>query len=156
MNTITTIHKIDKIIDDLRKKGLSIAFTNGCFDLLHRGHVHYLEKAKECADILVLGLNSDGSVKRLKGADRPFVNEDDRAYVLSRLEVVDVVCIFNEDTPVDLIKILKPDYLIKGGDYSLDQVVGREIVEKYGGKVLTIPIVKGKSTTNLIDKIYSK
>lgn len=156
MNTITTIDTIENVIADIRKKGLTIAFTNGCFDLLHRGHVFYLEKAKEYADILVLGLNSDDSVKRLKNGDRPYVKEDDRAYVLSRLESVDVVCIFNEDTPVELIKIVKPDFLIKGGDYNIDQIVGREIVEKTGGRVLTIPLVKGKSTTNLIDQIYNQ
>jgi rfaE bifunctional protein nucleotidyltransferase chain/domain len=156
MNTITTIGNTKNVIDDIRNKGLTIAFTNGCFDLLHRGHVHYLEKAKECADILFLGLNSDNSVKRLKGTDRPYVNENDRAFVLSRLESVDVVCVFDEETPVELIKIVKPDFLIKGGDYNLNQIVGKEIVEKNGGKVLTIPLVEGKSTTNLIDQIYNK
>ncbi len=153
MNTIATIHNIENVIADLRKENVTIAFTNGCFDILHRGHVFYLEKAKEFADILVLGLNSDDSVKRLKGNDRPYVNEDDRAFVLSRLESVDLVCIFEDDTPLSLLRIVKPDFLIKGGDYNLEQVVGREIVEKSGGKVLTIPAVEGKSTTNLLHKI---
>ncbi len=153
MNTIARKDNIHKIITELKAKDLRIAFTNGCFDLLHRGHVFYLEEAKKKADILVLGLNSDTSVRRLKGQDRPLVNEQDRAYILSRLEAVDIVCIFEEDTPVEIIKLIKPDFLIKGGDYNLDQIVGREIVERNGGKVLTIPIVEGKSTTKIIDRI---
>ncbi|KAA3617412.1 MAG: D-glycero-beta-D-manno-heptose 1-phosphate adenylyltransferase [Calditrichaeota bacterium] len=156
MNTIVTIDNIKKVIAELRKKGLTIAFTNGCFDLLHRGHVYYLEKAKQKADILVLGLNSDSSVQRLKGADRPLVKEEDRAFVLSRLESVDVVCLFAEDTPIEIIKIVKPDFLIKGGDYSIDQIIGHEFVQKNGGKVLTIPLVEGKSTTKLIDQISNQ
>ena len=156
MNTVTTIHNIKKIISDLKNKGLKIAFTNGCFDILHRGHIEYLEKARSFADILVLGLNSDNSVRRLKGTPRPYMNEEDRAFILSRLECVDVVCIFEEDTPENLIKIVEPDFLIKGGDYSLDQIVGRTEVEKNGGKVLTIPFVKGKSTTNIIKLIKNE
>jgi len=156
MNIITTISNIKNVIAELRKKGLTIAFTNGCFDILHRGHVYYLERAKEYADILVLGLNSDSSVRTLKGENRPYVKEDDRAFVLSRLESVDIVCLFSSETPIELIEIIKPDLLIKGGDYNLDQIVGREIVENNGGKVLTIPIVEGKSTTNLIDQIYNQ
>lgn len=153
MNIIANSDNIEVLIADLKGKGSSIAFTNGCFDLLHRGHVEYLEKAKEKADILVLGLNSDASVRRLKGAKRPFVTEDDRAFILSRLQAVDIVCIFSEDTPINLLYKVKPDYLIKGGDYTLDQIVGRDFVESYGGKVVTIPVVSGKSTTNLVERI---
>lgn len=156
MNIIANIDEIEKYITELRGTHKSIAFTNGCFDILHRGHVEYLEKSKIHADILVLGLNSDTSVKRLKKGPRPYVNENDRAYVLSRLEAVDIVCIFEEDTPLELLKKIKPDYLIKGGDYNLDQIVGRDLVEGYGGKVLTIPFISGKSSTNIIEEIKSK
>lgn len=156
MKIISSINNIENVIAELKKKKLTIAFTNGCFDIIHSGHVFYLEKAKEYADVLVLGLNSDKSVRKLKGKERPYVKEYDRAFILSRLESVDVVCLFNEDTPIELIKIIKPDFLIKGGDYKLDQIIGRDIVEKQGGKVLTIPLVEGKSTTKLIDQIYNQ
>jgi len=153
MNIITNSVNIADIVDDLRKQNKKIVFTNGCFDILHRGHVEYLEEAKKYADILVLGLNTDNSVKRLKGAQRPYVNENDRAYVLSRLKAVDIVCLFDEDTPLELIKKVKPDFLVKGGDYKLDQIIGRELVENQGGQVLTIPFIGGHSSTSIIDRI---
>ncbi len=154
MNIITTIDKIEAIVSDIRDdKSTVVGFTNGCFDILHRGHVEYLEQARAMCDCLVIGLNSDASVRRLKGSDRPYTAEDDRAYVLSRLEAVDVVCLFEEDTPLELIKKVRPDILIKGGDYNLDQIVGRDFVEENGGRVLTIPFVSGKSTTGLVQKI---
>lgn len=157
MNEIIHFDHIEKFIEGIRKDSdLSIAFTNGCFDVLHRGHVHYLESAKEPADILIVGLNSDRSVKKLKGEDRPIVQEDDRAYILSRLEPVDVVCIFDDDTPIELLKRIKPDLLIKGGDYTVDQVVGKELVESFGGKVYVAPLIKGLSSTNLITKIKNE
>jgi rfaE bifunctional protein nucleotidyltransferase chain/domain len=156
MNVITKIDKIVEILAEIRKLNKKIAFTNGCFDILHRGHVEYLEKAKKYADILVLGLNSDSSVRRLKGEPRPYVNEADRAYILSRLEAVDVVCFFDQDTPLELLKRVKPDFLIKGGDYKLDQIVGRELVESQGGQVFTIPFIEGKSSTSIIDQIKTR
>ncbi len=158
MHEIVDFQNIEKFINHLRKKypGSKIAFTNGCFDLIHRGHVAYLESAKKMADFLVLGLNSDDSVRRLKGDERPFINQDDRAFILSRLEAVDVVCIFEQDTPLELIKKVKPDFLIKGGDYQLTEIVGREVVEQNGGKVLTVPLIDGRSTTNLVKKIKNQ
>ena len=155
MHEIIGFEEIESFIQNLRKKypGCKIAFTNGCFDLIHRGHVAYLEAAGAQADFLVLGLNSDQSVRKLKGPQRPYINQEDRAFILSRLESVDVVCIFNQDTPLELIKRVKPDYLIKGADYRLNEIVGREEVEAYGGKVLTIPLIKGRSTTNIVNKI---
>jgi len=153
MNEISNIKEIVEIIAELRSHNKKIVFTNGCFDIIHRGHVEYLEKAKSYADILVLGLNTDKSVKRIKGESRPYVNEDDRAYVLSRLEAVDIVCLFDEETPLELLKKVKPDFLIKGGDYKLDQIVGRELVKSQGGQVLTIPFIQGKSSTSIIDQI---
>lgn len=155
MQIIVEADKIEVLIAEIKSGNNSIAFTNGCFDILHRGHVEYLEKAKQCADILVVGLNSDSSIKRLKESPRPYVPENDRAYILSRLAAVDVVCIFEEDTPENLIRKIQPDFLIKGGDYQIHQIVGREIVERYGGKVLTIPFISGKSTTNLINQIQT-
>ncbi len=157
MHEIIHFDQIEDFIKDLRKNSdITIAFTNGCFDVLHRGHVHYLESAKEPADVLIVGLNSDRSVKKLKGEGRPYVHEDDRAYILSRLEAVDVVVIFDDDTPIELLKRVKPDLLIKGGDYRIDQVVGRELVESFGGKVYVAPLVKGLSSTNLITKIQNE
>jgi rfaE bifunctional protein nucleotidyltransferase chain/domain len=157
MHEIVHIDQVEKFIEDLRKKSdITIAFTNGCFDILHRGHVHYLESAKEPADILVVGLNSDSSVTKLKGVDRPYVKEDDRAFILTRLESVDIVVVFDEDTPIELLKRVKPDLLIKGGDYSIDQVVGKDLVESYGGKVYVAPLVKGLSSTNIITKIQNE
>ena len=126
-----------------------IIFTNGCFDILHRGHVEYLQKAKELGDLLILGLNSDLSVKRLKGENRPINNEEDRAIVLSALECVDFIIIFDEDTPFELLKNLKPDILVKGGDYKLENVIGREFAKE----TVLIDFVDGYSTTKIINKI---
>jgi len=133
------------------RRGKTVVFTNGCYDLLHAGHVTLLEKAKRHGDILVVGLNSDDSVRKLKGRSRPLVGEKDRAKLLAALESVDYVTIFPEDTPARLIQELKPDVLVKGGDYALDQIVGRNDVKK----VVRVPLVKGFSTTNLIRKIVS-
>jgi rfaE bifunctional protein nucleotidyltransferase chain/domain len=154
MNEIVDFNEIEVFVSNLRKqRPIKIAFTNGCFDILHRGHVEYLEKAKEKADVLIVGLNSDESVRLLKGEGRPYVSEGDRAFILSRLEAVDIVCIFTEETPLELIKKAQPDVLIKGGDYTVDTIVGREIVESSGGTVLTIPLVTGCSTTSILNKI---
>jgi len=127
-----------------RSSGKIIVFTNGCFDLLHRGHVEYLNKAKKLGDILILGLNSDQSVRLLKGPDRPFVSEEDRAYILSQLLSVDVVTLFEEETPYNLINLVKPNILVKGADYSPDKIIGRDIVEKNGGRVIPITLVEGR------------
>lgn len=153
---IKKLSELRKILDELRKKRsnhLKIVFTNGCFDLLHYGHIQYLKKAKALGDLLVLGLNSDTSVRKLKGRGRPLVPEKERAEILAALETVDYVTIFSEETPAKLIRQVKPDILVKGSDYSLDEIVGRDFVQSSGGKVVTIPLVKGKSTTGLIRKI---
>ncbi len=150
------IRKLDEllsIIEYLRSRGRKIVFTNGCFDILHLGHVRYLEEAKRLGDILITGLNSDSSVRRIKGEGRPIVPEDERAEVLSALEVVDYVVIFNEDTPKELIELIEPDLLVKGADWREDEIVGREAVEKRGGKVVRLPFVEGISTTKIIEKI---
>ncbi len=144
------------LISAEKGRGKQVVFTNGCFDLLHAGHVKYLQKARGLGNLLVLGLNNDASVRRLKGAKRPLICEDERAHILAALDCIDYVTIFDEDTPLELIKSLKPDILAKGGDYSLDGVVGREIVEEYGGRVELVTFVDGKSTSNIIDKVLER
>ena len=138
---------------DLKKEGQKVVFTNGVFDILHRGHVEYLEKAKSLGDVLMLGLNTDASVKKIKGSNRPVMGQDDRAIVLAGLSSVDYICLFEEETPENLIQELIPDILVKGGDYQIDDIVGRETVEANGGKVVTIDLVNGQSTTSLIEKM---
>ena len=131
-----------------------LVFTNGCFDLLHRGHVTYLEAARALGDALVVGVNTDASVRRLgKDGDRPLLGQDDRAYVLAALGCVDAVTLFDEDTPLALISELLPDVLVKGGDYAPDQVVGRDVVEEAGGRLELIPFVEGYSTTALLKRM---
>jgi D-beta-D-heptose 7-phosphate kinase/D-beta-D-heptose 1-phosphate adenosyltransferase len=142
-----------KIRQDLRHQSKIVVFTNGVFDLLHRGHVEYLSHARELGDVLILGLNSDISVKKVKGLGKPFVKETDRAIVLAGLSSVDYICLFDEDTPQEMIQELIPDILVKGGDYAIDEIVGREVVEKHGGKVVTIPLVHGFSTSELTNRI---
>ena len=146
---IKTWDEISSIIIELKNNGKKIVFTNGCFDILHIGHVRYLEKAKKFGDILILGLNSDDSTQRLKGINRPINTQDDRAYILASLEVVDYVVIFNEDTPLDLIKLIKPDVLVKGGDYEGKEVVGQDIVKE----LKLVQFIDTKSTSNTIKKI---
>lgn len=150
---LTTFHDIAGICENLRNEGKIIVFTNGCFDIIHPGHTIYLRKAKEYGDVLVIGLNSDDSVRRLKGPERPLNNVEDRAEVLSSLKPVDFVVVFSEDTPLKLIEQVKPNVLVKGGDYTKDKIVGADFVESGGGKVVVIPYVAGKSTSSLLDKI---
>jgi D-beta-D-heptose 7-phosphate kinase / D-beta-D-heptose 1-phosphate adenosyltransferase len=143
---------LDTHLADWRKQGLRVGFTNGCFDILHPGHVKVLTAARGACDRLIVGLNSDASVKRLKGEDRPVQDERARAEVLAALEAVDLVVIFQEDTPLDLITRIRPSVLVKGGDYTRHQVVGHEVVEAYGGEVLLVDILEGFSTTSLVKR----
>ena len=136
-----------------RNQGLRVVFTNGCFDLLHRGHVEYLAKASDKGDVLVVGLNTDASVRRLKGESRPVNNEDARAIVLASLACVDAVVLFGEDTPYELIQAVRPDVLVKGADYQPEEIVGYDIVTSYGGKVETVALVEGYSTTGTIEAL---
>lgn len=136
-------------------KGKKIVFTNGCFDILHKGHVSYLNEAKKLGDLLVIGLNSDASVKRLKGPERPINNEIDRQFVMKNLKAVDFVEIFEEDTPLNLILTLKPQVLVKGGDWKIDQIVGGKEVIANGGEVFSLNFVDGYSTTSVITKIQN-
>ena len=133
-----------------RKEGKTIVFSNGCFDILHRGHVEYLSKAADLGDVLIIGLNTDASVKRIKGPSRPVNDEKARAVVLAALEFVDAIMFFEEDTPYNLIKNVQPDVLVKGKDYKAEDIVGYDIVTNKGGKVETIELVEGFSTTNIL------
>lgn len=148
---VYSIEEAVEIFGPTRK--FTLVFTNGCFDLLHRGHIEYLYSARSLGDRLLVAINTDSSVKRIKGDNRPLVNQDDRAAIVASLEMVDAVILFDDDTPRKIIRCLAPDVLVKGGDYSVEQVVGAEEVEKYGGRVCIVPIVSGYSTTILKDKI---
>ncbi|KPK43016.1 MAG: glycerol-3-phosphate cytidylyltransferase [Omnitrophica WOR_2 bacterium SM23_29] len=145
--------ELRNIILRFKGKGKKIAFTNGCFDILHYGHVNYLQKAKRLADILVVAINTDSSVKRIKGKDRPVINLKDRISTVAALESVDFVTSFNQDTPLNLIKLLKPDILVKGGDWNKNKIVGKDVVESVGGRVIKLPYVKGHSSSKIIKRI---
>ena len=145
-----------KILEGLRRDGKRIVFTNGCFDLLHIGHLRYLEEAKGLGDILVIGVNSDSSVRRLKGPERPVLPLEERMELLSGFECVDYVTSFDETTPLELITLLQPHVLVKGGDWGKEAIVGREVVEGSGGEVAVLPFVEGNSTSNLIETIRKR
>jgi len=147
---------LKQITNRLKKRGKKIAFTNGCFDIIHYGHVKYLEDAKKKTDILMVAVNSDSSVKRLKGNKRPLYPLRDRMRIIASLSSVDYVTSFDEDTPAEIIRFLKPDLVIKGADYKIKDIVGSAIVKSYGGKVRRIKYIKGYSVTGLIDKIIKR
>ena len=153
MGRVVSLEELVSIRNSLRSNGKRVVFTNGCFDLLHRGHVEFLNEAKRFGDLLVVGLNSDASMSRIKGKNRPIVPQEDRAFVLSNLAAVDYVAIFEEDTPLEMISALLPDVLVKGADWGIDEVVGKEVVEGAGGLVRTIPLVPNRSTTDIVKKI---
>jgi D-beta-D-heptose 7-phosphate kinase/D-beta-D-heptose 1-phosphate adenosyltransferase len=153
---VKTQAQIKKISKALKKDDKKVAFTNGCFDILHYGHIKYLEEAKQMADVLVVGLNSDSSVRKIKGAARPINSEFTRARVLSALSFVDYVTVFRDETPIKVIELIKPDVLIKGGDWKISNIVGSGFVKAYGGKVVAIPYLKGYSTTGLIKKLHNE
>lgn len=145
-----------RVIQGLKAKGKRIVFTNGCFDLLHAGHIRYLEKARSLGDLLVVGLNSDQSVRTIKGPLRPILQETERAEILSGLWCVDYITLFDEPTPLELITLLQPNVLVKGGDWTKETTVGKEVVEQLGGEVIILPFVEGSSTTNIIDTILKR
>ena len=157
MNSVIRRDEVESFIAQWREnnKGKQIVFTNGCFDLLHIGHVRYLKEARSLGDFLFVGLNSDSSVRKLKGLNRPIQLEDDRAEILAALRFVDATCIFSEETPLELIKQIRPDILVKGGDWKKENIVGASLVESYGGKIFSLQFVEGKSTTSLILKSKS-
>jgi rfaE bifunctional protein nucleotidyltransferase chain/domain len=150
---LTDLNLLADIIKQFKENNKKIVFTNGCFDIIHPGHISYLYESKKLGDILIIGLNSDDSVKRLKGDSRPINNQNDRAIVLSALKPVDYVVLFDEDTPYNLINAIKPDVLTKGGDYIAENIVGYDIVTHNGGEVIILNFVDGKSTTSIINKM---
>lgn len=152
MGEVIAWNQIDSKLLPLRQQNKKIVFTNGCFDLLHVGHVRYLQEAKSLGDFLVVGINTDRSVQVLKGPTRPIQNENDRAEILSSLAAVDLVVIFDEETPAELIQVVKPHFLVKGGDWKPETIVGHDFVTSYGGQVFSLKFVDGKSTTNIIKK----
>ncbi len=150
---IVAIEELRRLLEPVRSAGKRIVFTNGCFDLLHVGHVRCLSRARALGDLLVVGLNSDGSVAKIKGSGRPLVPQAERAEVLAALGFVDYVVVFEEETPRELIAAIKPDVLVKGGDWKVEEVVGRDLVEARGGKVVIVPFEGGHSTTDLVARI---
>ncbi len=156
MNYVKNIDELTAIRNDLKRQNKKVVFTNGVFDILHAGHVDYITKAKEKGDVLIVGVNSDSSVKRIKGELRPVVPQHERAFIISSLKPVDYVIIFEEDTPQEIINKLIPDVLVKGADWSIEKIVGREIVEANGGKVETIKFVNDQSTTNIIKTVLER
>jgi rfaE bifunctional protein nucleotidyltransferase chain/domain len=152
-NKILELNGLEKMLAIDRFLGKKIVFTNGCFDIIHRGHIEYLSKAADLGEILVIGLNSDSSVHKLKGKDRPVQDQITRAEVLASMFFVTYIAIFDEETPYNLIKAVQPDFLVKGGDYNIKEIVGYDIVTQKGGQVLTIPFVEGFSTTSIINKV---
>ena len=153
MGKVMPLTSLAETVASLKASGKTIVFTNGCFDILHAGHVTYLAEARRLGDVLIIGLNSDASVRTLKGWSRPIVTQEERATVLAALNAVDYVIVFDEPTPYSLIEAIHPHVLVKGGDWSTESVVGRDIVERDGGRVVIIPYVPNRSTTNIIEKI---
>ena len=152
-NKILPLNSLKSKISEWQKAGDKIVFTNGCFDILHRGHVEVLAQTANLGDKLIIGLNSDISIQILKGRDRPIIDEESRAILLAALSFVDAIIFFSEETPINLIRALKPDILAKGGDYKVDTIVGNEIIQENGGKVVLVPFVDGFSSTDIINKI---
>ena len=155
-NKIKTVQELRPLLDILRASGRKIVFTNGCFDLIHTGHTRYLAKAKSLGDLLVVAVNSDSSVRGIKGEKRPINNEADRMETLASLESVDYVVLFNEPDPHRIIGELQPDVLVKGGDWPIEKIIGRDIVQARGGKVVSTGYIEGASTTGIIEKIVQK
>ncbi len=153
---IFNLKSLEKECAHLKKQNKKVVFTNGCFDLVHAGHVRYLTEARNLGDVLVVAVNSDVSVRKLKGEKRPIVSQAQRLEVLSGFWFIDYLILFSGNTPLNLIKTLTPNILVKGGDWTLDQIVGRDHVETHGGKVVRIPLVKGTSTTSLIDRVLAR
>jgi rfaE bifunctional protein nucleotidyltransferase chain/domain len=156
MTGVKTLSEIKILRKSLKEQNKKVVFTNGVFDLIHAGHIDYLTKAKALGDILIVGMNTDNSVRRIKGDKRPILNQDERAFLISSFKPVDYVTLFDEDTPKEIIDEIIPDILVKGADWSIDKIVGRETVEKHGGEVKTIEFVNNQSTSKIIESIKNK
>ena len=150
---LKSLEEIKAIVVEARNNRKKVAFTNGCFDLLHRGHVHVLREARACGDVLIVGINSDQSVKQIKGPARPVLPESDRCELLSAMEMVNFVILFDEPDPYDLIAAIQPDVLVKGGDWNSEKIIGADLVEGGGGRVVVVPYINGFSTTEIIERI---
>ena len=150
---VLTWEQTKSLVRTARASGRRVVFTNGVFDLLHPGHVRYLQHARSLGDLLIVGLNADSSVKRNKGPGRPITREDERAEVLAALECVDAVVIFDQDTPAEIVRLVQPDVLVKGADWPADQIVGRDTVEARGGRVVLVPVEQGHSTSAIVERI---
>lgn len=153
---LKNLDELTKLVAQARQNGKSVVFTNGCFDILHRGHVHVLRQAKAAGDLLIVALNSDRSVQEIKGAHRPVLPETDRIELIGAMEMVDYVIIFDEPDPYKLIAAIKPDVLAKGGDWSAEKIVGADVVEQAGGRIVVIPYLKGFSTSEIIERILNE
>jgi rfaE bifunctional protein nucleotidyltransferase chain/domain len=153
MGTLVTLPQLVRIRRRLSRQGKKVVFTNGTFDILHRGHVEYLKRARALGDTLIVGLNTDASIRRIKGPQRPINRAADRAVVLAALEAVDFVCYFGQDTPFQMIQRIVPDVLVKGADWKIDSIVGKDIVERHGGTVRTVKLAPGRSTTRVIERV---
>lgn len=151
-----SIDSIATIVQDLKAQGKRVVFTNGCFDILHRGHIELFRAAHEHGDVLIVAINADASVRRLKGQSRPIFSEEERAEVLEAMEWVDYVCVFEEDTPLEAILKIRPDVLVKGSDWSDKGIVGQEEVEGWGGKVVVVALVEGQSSTGVVERVLSR
>src|ERR1051326_272611 len=156
MGRLVSLKELVSIRAALRGEGKRVVFTNGCFDIIHRGHIEYLAKAKALGDALIVGGNSDESVRRIKGERRPIIEEADRTYIVANLSPVDYVCMFGEDTPLGLISAIVPDVLVKGDDWKIDDIVGKDVVEQSGGRVATIDFVPNRSSSSIIDRIVER
>ena len=154
-NKIYTLPDLERQMEKWKSAGDKIVFTNGCFDILHKGHIEVLAKTSNLGNRLIIGVNSDSSMKNLKGKNRPIIEEDSRALLLAALQFVDAVILFSEETPFQLISEIVPDILAKGGDYKIEEIVGYEVVQQNGGEVITIPLTEGFSSSNIIDKIQN-
>ncbi|MEM7828584.1 MAG: D-glycero-beta-D-manno-heptose 1-phosphate adenylyltransferase [Candidatus Aenigmatarchaeota archaeon] len=152
---IKSLDELKMIRERLKMEGKKLVFTNGCFDLIHIGHIRYLKMAKQFGDLLVVAINSDSSVRKIKGIKRPVIPQDERAEIIASLEFVDFVTVFDEPDPYNLIKELRPDFLIKGGDWKPEEIVGSDIVKAYGGSVISLPYLEGHSTSQIIERIVS-
>ena len=155
MGQVVLLKNLASALSEIRQ-GQKVVFTNGCFDILHIGHIKYLQEARSQGDLLVVGIDTDASVRGLKGPTRPIQNEKDRSEILAALSCVDYVCLFDEGDPRPLIKEVRPDVLVKGGDWEIDQILGSEFVMSYGGEVKSLQFIKGRSTTNIVDRILNK
>ena len=156
MSAVKSLSEIKSLRKEFKQQNKKVVFTNGVFDLIHAGHVDYLTKAKALGDVLIVGMNTDNSVRRIKGDKRPILNQDERAFLISSFKPVDYVTLFDEDTPKEIIDEIIPDILVKGADWSIDKIVGRETVEKNGGEVKTIEFVNNQSTSKIIESIKNK